>query len=155
MAFVARRRPPVLDTAIAAYKQTHFVPENPSLDSSSHPSVAGPSRSHSPAGSAANDENETAARYSGEDEQPSTMGEDYVLAMHDFVPAATNVQCLSFRAGQVIRVHNRDPTGWWDGELEGRRGWFPSNYVSNHVSGSAQTTFSRSKKVRSPFYPCL
>lgn len=28
------------------------------------------------------------------------------------------------------QVLNRDPSGWWDGELEGRRGWFPSNYVS-------------------------
>ncbi|QRW06659.1 Ras guanine nucleotide exchange-like protein [Ceratobasidium sp. AG-Ba] len=54
---------------------------------------------------------------------------EYVLAMHDFVPANGNSTCLSFRAGQVIHVLNKDETGWWDGELEGRRGWFPSNYV--------------------------
>ena len=29
----------------------------------------------------------------------------------------------------MIRVFNRDMSGWWDGELDGRRGWFPSNYV--------------------------
>lgn len=44
---------------------------------------------------------------------------------------------LSFKAGEVIRVHGRDPSGWWDGEVafeedgvrKSRRGWFPSNYV--------------------------
>ncbi|CAE6464240.1 unnamed protein product [Rhizoctonia solani] len=54
---------------------------------------------------------------------------EYVLALHDFAPVNGNTTCLSFRAGQVIHVLNRDSTGWWDGELEGRRGWFPSNYV--------------------------
>ncbi|KAF7314351.1 hypothetical protein MKEN_00907700 [Mycena kentingensis (nom. inval.)] len=55
---------------------------------------------------------------------------EYVLAMHDYNPQSQNATCLSFRAGQVIHVLNRDSSGWWDGELEGRRGWFPSNYVN-------------------------
>lgn len=54
--------------------------------------------------------------------------------MHDFAPEGQGATCLSFRAGQVIRVYNRDTTGWWDGELEGKRGWFPSNYVSEDVN---------------------
>jgi son of sevenless-like protein len=56
--------------------------------------------------------------------------------MHDYDSSAATGggQCLSFKAGQVIRVYNRDPSGWWDGELEGRRGWFPSNYVSEDVT---------------------
>ncbi|KAG9315799.1 ras GEF [Chiua virens] len=60
--------------------------------------------------------------------QPSVP--EYVLALHDFVPQQQSATCLSFRAGQVIRVFNRDSSGWWDGELHGQRGWFPSNYVS-------------------------
>lgn len=42
---------------------------------------------------------------------------------------------LSFNQGEVIRVHGRDRSGWWDGEIperdgvHSRRGWFPSNYV--------------------------
>ncbi|KAI0917354.1 hypothetical protein AcW1_007436 [Taiwanofungus camphoratus] len=60
--------------------------------------------------------------------------QEYVLAMHDFAPQHQNVTCLAFRAGQVIHVLNRDPSGWWDGELEGRRGWFPSNYVTSEVN---------------------
>lgn len=63
---------------------------------------------------------------------------EYVLAMHDYVPQQGAATCLSFRAGQVIRVLNRDPSGWWDGELEGRRGWFPSNYVNTDLDESEE-----------------
>jgi son of sevenless-like protein len=55
------------------------------------------------------------------------------MAMHDYSPQTQAATCLSFRAGQVIHVLNRDTSGWWDGELEGRRGWFPSNYVNGEV----------------------
>ncbi|KAF8903143.1 ras guanine nucleotide exchange factor domain-containing protein [Gymnopilus junonius] len=64
-------------------------------------------------------------------EETVRFGQEYVLALHDYVPPPQNTTCLSFRAGQVIHVLSRDQSGWWDGELEGRRGWFPSNYVSN------------------------
>ncbi|KAF4617170.1 hypothetical protein D9613_005882 [Agrocybe pediades] len=60
------------------------------------------------------------------------LAPEYVLAMHDFQQPDTNMY-LSFRAGQVIHVLNRDPGGWWDGELDNRRGWFPSNYVSAQI----------------------
>ncbi|KAF8964351.1 ras guanine nucleotide exchange factor domain-containing protein [Flammula alnicola] len=62
------------------------------------------------------------------------LGPEYVLAMHDYFPQHQNSTCLSFRAGQVIHVLNRDASGWWDGELEGRRGWFPSNYVNAEIT---------------------
>ncbi|KAF5382714.1 hypothetical protein D9615_002919 [Tricholomella constricta] len=39
---------------------------------------------------------------------------EYVLAMHDYAPQHQNATCLSFRAGQVIHVLNRDASGWWD-----------------------------------------
>lgn len=95
--------------------------------------------------------------------RPSSMDPDalaqYALAMHDFEPSSAT--CLSFRAGQVIRTLNKDDSGWWDGELEGKRGWFPSNYVevcdteqgwtptetgewSSRVSALARTTRSAS-----------
>ncbi|KAI0269740.1 ras guanine nucleotide exchange factor domain-containing protein [Gloeopeniophorella convolvens] len=59
---------------------------------------------------------------------------EYVLAMHDYIPEQRNATCLAFRAGQVIRVLNRDSSGWWDGELDGNRGWFPSNYVNGDLA---------------------
>jgi len=63
-------------------------------------------------------------------EDTARLSSEYVLAMHDFSLQQQDANCLSFRAGQVIHVLNRDDSGWWDGELEGRRGWFPSNYVN-------------------------
>jgi myosin-1 len=36
---------------------------------------------------------------------------------------------LSFREGDMITVLKKDPGGWWEGELQGRRGWLPANYV--------------------------
>jgi hypothetical protein len=55
---------------------------------------------------------------------------EYVQALHDYTSdgASSNV-CLAFSAGQYIRVLNKDTSGWWDGEIDGVRGWFPSNYV--------------------------
>lgn len=70
----------------------------------------------------------------------------HAQAIHDFDPsliASTSSSSsnlyLSFKAGEIIRVHVRDPTGWWDGEITSRvaandgrtlrRGWFPSNYI--------------------------
>ncbi|GAA5872340.1 hypothetical protein JCM1840_004132 [Sporobolomyces johnsonii] len=56
-------------------------------------------------------------------------------ALHSFSPSsipsspAETGTCLSFEQGQIIRCLNQDQSGWWDGELDGRRGWFPSNYV--------------------------
>lgn len=67
-------------------------------------------------------------------DESDELAQDYVLAMHDFEPDGQNVTCLAFRAGQVIHVLNRHTSGWWDGELDGKRGWFPSNYVTNEVS---------------------
>jgi len=50
-----------------------------------------------------------------------------VEALHDY--EAQNDNCLSFKAGDILHVINTDPSGWWDGVLNGERGWFPSNYV--------------------------
>ncbi|KAL6061526.1 Unconventional myosin-Ie [Balamuthia mandrillaris] len=36
---------------------------------------------------------------------------------------------LSFREGDVIFIVQKDPGGWWEGEMNGRRGWIPANYV--------------------------
>jgi hypothetical protein len=60
---------------------------------------------------------------------------DLALALHDFEPENVNSTCLSFKIRQIIVVHNRDPSGWWDGEIlgsRGQRGWFPSNYVREY-----------------------
>jgi len=36
---------------------------------------------------------------------------------------------LNFQKGDQIRVISRDPSGWWEGEVNGVKGIFPANYV--------------------------
>lgn len=36
---------------------------------------------------------------------------------------------LKFQKGDIITVTLQVPGGWWEGMLNGRSGWFPSNYV--------------------------
>ena len=37
---------------------------------------------------------------------------------------------LSFEEGDVIEVLKEDPSGWWEGRLNGNIGRFPSNYTA-------------------------
>ncbi|XP_066542353.1 rho guanine nucleotide exchange factor 7a isoform X2 [Hoplias malabaricus] len=41
----------------------------------------------------------------------------------------TNEDELSFSKGDIISVTRTEEGGWWEGTLNGRTGWFPSNYV--------------------------
>uniref|UniRef100_A0AAR2KB03 Rac/Cdc42 guanine nucleotide exchange factor (GEF) 6 n=1 Tax=Pygocentrus nattereri TaxID=42514 RepID=A0AAR2KB03_PYGNA len=36
---------------------------------------------------------------------------------------------LSFKKGELIHVTRQEEGGWWEGNLNGKTGWFPSNYV--------------------------
>ena len=36
---------------------------------------------------------------------------------------------LKFKKGDIITVTQKEDGGWWEGTLDGRTGWFPSNYV--------------------------
>ncbi|KAG0253551.1 hypothetical protein DFQ27_007342 [Actinomortierella ambigua] len=50
-----------------------------------------------------------------------------VRALYDFQSDdATN---LTFRKDDVIQVLAQLESGWWAGNIDGRQGWFPSNYV--------------------------
>lgn len=40
-----------------------------------------------------------------------------------------HLEGLSFEAGDIIRVVQALPGGWWEGERDGYKGWFPSSYV--------------------------
>ncbi|XP_030635457.1 rho guanine nucleotide exchange factor 7b isoform X8 [Chanos chanos] len=41
----------------------------------------------------------------------------------------TNEDELSFNKGDIIHVTRQEEGGWWEGTLNGKTGWFPSNYV--------------------------
>lgn len=50
-----------------------------------------------------------------------------VIAMYDYI--ANNEDELHFNKGQLINVINKDDADWWQGEINGVTGLFPSNYV--------------------------
>ncbi|KAF4584277.1 Ras guanine nucleotide exchange factor [Ophiocordyceps camponoti-floridani] len=55
--------------------------------------------------------------------QAGTM---YVRALYDY--EADDRTSLSFHQGDIIQVITQLESGWWDGFINGVRGWFPSNY---------------------------
>lgn len=58
-------------------------------------------------------------------------GETVGRAMAAFEATAANQ--ISLRVGDLVRIHNTSPGGWWEGELNRdgvkQSGWFPGNYI--------------------------
>ncbi|KAK3638315.1 GTP-binding protein Rho1 [Elasticomyces elasticus] len=52
-----------------------------------------------------------------------------VRALYDYSPEKDDKEALAFVAGDIIWVISQLDSGWWDGVLNGVRGWFPSNYT--------------------------
>ena len=65
----------------------------------------------------------------------ASPGQMYVRALYDY--DADDRTSLSFRQGDVIQVITQLESGWWDGIIDGVRGWFPSNYCAV-VTGSEE-----------------
>jgi son of sevenless-like protein len=58
----------------------------------------------------------------------TSPGGMYVRALYDY--DADDRTSLSFRQGDIIQVITQLESGWWDGVINGVRGWFPSNYCA-------------------------
>uniref|UniRef100_A0A672PM58 Rho guanine nucleotide exchange factor 7-like n=1 Tax=Sinocyclocheilus grahami TaxID=75366 RepID=A0A672PM58_SINGR len=58
-----------------------------------------------------------------------------VLVKARFNFQQTNEDELSFDKGDIIQVTRQEEGGWWEGSLNGKTGWFPSNYVKE-IKGS-------------------
>lgn len=56
------------------------------------------------------------------------MSGSYYKTLYPF-SGEQHQQGLTFEAGEIIRVVQALPGGWWEGERDGHRGWFPSSYV--------------------------
>jgi len=50
-----------------------------------------------------------------------------VRAVYKF--KGSNNDELKFKKGDVITITQQEDGGWWEGTLDGKTGWFPSNYV--------------------------
>ena len=42
---------------------------------------------------------------------------------------AVNEDELTLKTGQFVRVFKQEVEGWWEGELDGKSGLFPENFV--------------------------
>lgn len=67
----------------------------------------------------------------------TSTGTMYVRALYDY--EADDKTSLSFHEGDVIQVITQLESGWWDGVIDGVRGWFPSNYCQV-ISGSGNSS---------------
>ncbi|KAI0776612.1 hypothetical protein BD413DRAFT_225051 [Trametes elegans] len=70
-----------------------------------------------------------------ENVEKSPQGRKRVVALHDF--AAASVDELSFKTGDHIEVLSEVLDGWWMGELDGKRGLFPTTYTEVINSSSS------------------
>jgi len=72
---------------------------------------------------------------SGVQEQPTYISVPaqqhlVVKALYDY--NAQDTKDLSFKEGDYIRLIDKsNPSGWWEGELNGKRGLFPSTFVED------------------------
>ena len=57
-----------------------------------------------------------------------------VRALHSFEPTESGE--LAFERGDIIKVVDRGYKDWWRGQLRGRTGIFPVNYVVSETSAS-------------------
>ncbi len=58
----------------------------------------------------------------------------FVFAIYDF--ESQQADDLPFKAGDKIKIVDSSDRDWWKGELNGRIGLFPSNYVEDRESNS-------------------
>eukprot|EP00298_Acanthocystis_sp_HF-20_P012732 c20027_g2_i2.p1 GENE.c20027_g2_i2~~c20027_g2_i2.p1 ORF type:complete len:1422 (+),score=671.93 c20027_g2_i2:33-4298(+) len=59
--------------------------------------------------------------------KPAVEKKVYCVAKYVF--EAPDNQYISLKEGDTIEVTQKDESGWWEGILNGQRGYFPSNFV--------------------------
>jgi myosin-1 len=51
--------------------------------------------------------------------------------LYDYVAPETDTpKKLSFSAGDILNVIQKDNSGWWLAELNGNKGWVPAGYLN-------------------------
>lgn len=173
----ARPRPS-LDTNVSQYasralQQPHLVDSGPS--SSTAPSDSAVSTLVDPFASLCRDEDTRTADFASplqEQASPAlrsrshsatsrestiskngVLYQEYYIAKYDYEPESSNY--LPFSAGQLIKIIRKHSSGWWDGELAGRRGWFPSNYLYSDSSRLVRVRTDSLESVCIFFHPTL
>ncbi|NXT02635.1 ARHG6 factor, partial [Jacana jacana] len=117
----------VLSTLTAVNKATEDQPsKGPCSHLSSHSSAAEGSHTDS------NGTASQSARVLRRQSKPVEMtenGNHQLVVKARFNFKQTNEDELSVNKGDIIYVTRVEEGGWWEGTLNGKTGWFPSNYV--------------------------
>ncbi|CAG4992079.1 unnamed protein product [Parnassius apollo] len=75
-----------------------------------------------------------------------------VSCIANYAYDASETDELTIRPGDILRDVERLPGGWWRGELRGRRGMFPDNFVSVHTDhGSTSRSVGVQGRCRAVF----
>jgi SH3 domain-containing kinase-binding protein 1 len=61
---------------------------------------------------------------------------------------AENEDELSLKEGDIVTVTSQEDDGWWEGELNGKSGMFPSNFVEELPDDGSAASGSESAAVR-------
>ncbi|XP_077778781.1 rho guanine nucleotide exchange factor 6 isoform X2 [Podarcis muralis] len=77
-------------------------------------------------------------------------GNHQMLVKVRFQFKQTNEDELSINKGDIINVTRVEEGGWWEGTLNGKTGWFPSNYVREIKSTDKPLSPKALKAVESP-----
>jgi len=64
-----------------------------------------------------------------------------VRAVYKF--KGTNNDELKFKKGDIITITQKEDGGWWEGTLDGKTGWFPSNYVEELQEQNANSAVDK------------
>uniref|UniRef100_UPI0037E7F88A rho guanine nucleotide exchange factor 7b isoform X3 n=1 Tax=Semicossyphus pulcher TaxID=241346 RepID=UPI0037E7F88A len=74
----------------------------------------------------------------------------HILVKARFPFQQTNEDELSFCKGDIISVSRQEDGGWWEGSVNGKSGWFPSNYVRELKGGDKTLERQKSGTLKSP-----
>jgi signal transducing adaptor molecule len=121
----------VAPTSQSSHSNGHVAPPEAHTQAVPAPAPApAPEPAPAPSGAAAA-ESTSEPSPSAESTLPGPSTEAYavtrVRALHTFQPTERNE--LAFEQGDIIKVVNREYKDWWRGQLRGRTGIFPVNYV--------------------------
>lgn len=130
-----RQPQPSVTTQAPAYTQTHapsYSAATATTTATTTATAAPPVSPQSPTVATINPESSPApapapSSASAPVPAPSLETTSRVRALHNFEPADSGE--LAFEKGDIIKVVDRTHKDWWRGQLKGRTGIFPVNYV--------------------------